>query len=233
MSLVQEAAPREPPGMPGPRGALHPVMTLRLALLGDSIAFGVGAARTAETLAPRLAAELAAAGMPAQTHVFAVPGARSTDLAAQVRRALVWRADVAVVVIGANDLAGLVPAQQAAVALRSAVRELRARGTEVVLAPAPDMSVVPHVPAALRGVVRAASFALREAQQRVMTAEGGWVADTGAATSAAFAADPSLFCHDRFHPSSAGYALIAAALAAPVRAAAAAAAGADDQDATG
>jgi hypothetical protein len=50
--------------------------TLRLALLGDSIAYGTGAARTADTLAPRLAADLAAA-----TRVFAVPGSVSADVA--------------------------------------------------------------------------------------------------------------------------------------------------------
>jgi lysophospholipase L1-like esterase len=41
-------------------------------------------------------------------------------------------------------------------------------------------------------------------------------------TSAAFAADRSLFSRDRFHPSSAGYAMIANMLAPAVRAAAAA-----------
>jgi lysophospholipase L1-like esterase len=39
------------------------------------------------------------------------------------------------------------------------------------------------------------------------------VADAEGTTSAAFARDPALFSADRFHPSGAGYALIAAALA--------------------
>jgi lysophospholipase L1-like esterase len=195
-------------------------LTLRLAVLGDSIGYGIGAARPADTLAPRLAAELAAVGLPAQTRVFAVPGARSAGLSAQVSRATPWQPDIAVIVIGANDLTRLVPAEQAAGALRQAVRGLRAGGAQVVVAPAPDLSVVPHVPAGLRGLVRAGSVLLRQAQAAATIAEGGRVADPSGAASAAFAADPALFCADRFHPSSAGYAVIARAVGPAVRAAA-------------
>jgi lysophospholipase L1-like esterase len=205
--------------------ALDPVMTLRLALLGDSIASGTGADRSSDTLAPRLAADLAAAGMPAQARVHAVPGARSSDLARQVAAVAPWLPDVVVVVVGANDLAAQVPAGAAAADLGRAVRALRELGAEVVVVPAPDLSVVTHVPAALRGLVQAASALLRSAQAREVAGAGGRVADLGARLSASFAADPSLFSADRFHPSSAGYALIAAALAPTVRAAAAAGAG--------
>ena len=127
------------------------------------------------------------------------------------------------VVIGANDLAHRVPAQAAAGVLRDAVRVLRASGAQVVVAPAPDLSVVPHGPAALREVVRSAALALRARQTEVTLAEGGRVADSAAASAAAFASDPALFAGDRFHPSSAGYGVIADALAPAVLAAARAA----------
>jgi lysophospholipase L1-like esterase len=123
-------------------------------------------------------------------------------------------------VIGANDLTALVPAARAATDLGAAVRDLRGSGAQVVVAPAPDLSVVPHVPAALREGVRAGSLALREAQARATTAAGGTVADDAAGSAAAFGADPRLFSRDRFHPSSAGYAVIAAALVPAVLAAA-------------
>ena len=187
--------------------------TLRLAVLGDSIASGTGAARTADTLGPRLVAALEAAGVRAEHRVFAVPGAVSADLPAQVERVRAWRPQLAVVVIGANDLTHLVPADRAASALGAAVRALRGAGAQVVLAPAPDLSIVPHVPPFLREIVRAGSAVLRSAQVRVVRAEGGLVADADGATSAAFASDPGLFSADRFHPSSAGYAVIARALA--------------------
>ncbi len=196
-------------------------MSLRLAVLGDSIAYGVGAASPDDALAARLVSDLARDGVAVDVRVHAVPGARSADLPAQVRRALAERPDVAVVVIGANDLTRLVPVDRAVAALRQAVRALRAGGVQVVVAPAPDLSVVPHVPPALRPVVRAASAALRQAQTAGVLAEGGRVGDPDGATSRAFATDPGLFSADRFHPSSRGHALIAASLAPAVRAAAA------------
>jgi lysophospholipase L1-like esterase len=104
--------------------------TLRLAVLGDSIGYGIGAERTADTLAPRLVADLASADVPAESRVFAAPGARSADLARQVARAASWRPDVAVIVIGANDLTHLVPPDESAAAVGAAVRALRASGCE-------------------------------------------------------------------------------------------------------
>jgi lysophospholipase L1-like esterase len=191
-------------------------MSLRLAILGDSIAFGIGASSSSETLAPRLVAALAAVGVRAESRVFAIPGAISADLPAQVERAVAWRPDVAVVVVGANDLTRLVPPERAAASLAVAVRGLRELGAAVVLAPAPDLSVVPHVPPAFRAIVRLGSDALRRAQVRVTRQQGGLVADPDGRTSAAFARDPAMFSRDRFHPSGSGYAVIAAALAPAV-----------------
>jgi lysophospholipase L1-like esterase len=73
----------------------------------------------------------------------------------------------------------------------------------------------------MQPIVRAASEDLRARQVRAVEALGGLVADGDHATSRAFAADASLFSADRFHPSSAGYAVIAAALLPVVTAAAA------------
>lgn len=187
-------------------------MTLRLAVLGDSIAYGVGADHPSHTLAERLRHALAAHDLPVEPRVFAVPGARSAGLARQVQRALAFRPHLAVTIIGANDLTHFVPHAEAADHLRRAVRDLRAAGAEVVVAPAPDLSTVPHVPTAMRAVVRAGSLALRVAQVQVVLAEGGRVADASETTAAAFGRDRSLFSLDRFHPSSAGYAVIADSL---------------------
>ncbi len=189
---------------------------LRLAVLGDSIAYGTGATRVEDTLGPRLAQVLRGAGIATDLTVLAVPGAASRDLAAQVRRATPLRADLAVVVIGANDLARFVPVEQATTALGAAVADLRAAGTDVVVVPAPDMSSVPFVPPAFRPVVRAACALLQQRQAAVAQAHGAVVAPVAAEVALAFTTEPGLFCADRFHPSSAGYARIAAALAPSV-----------------
>ena len=185
---------------------------MRLVVLGDSIAWGQGAARERDRLGSRLTEGLTMRGFDVEARVFAVRGARSSDLAAQVGRAATWNPALAVVVIGANDLTHLTPVDQAAQDLAQTVRRLRAVGAEVVVAPAPDLSAVPHVPVALRTAVRAAGEFLRQRQETAVLAEGGRIADPDQRASRAFAADPSLFSADRFHPSSAGYAVIADSL---------------------
>jgi lysophospholipase L1-like esterase len=195
-------------------------LPLRLVVLGDSIGYGQGARQPDERLGPRLAAALTDEGFDVDLHVLAVPGSTSAELDAQVRRAEPLSPDLAVVVVGANDLARFVPPADASRALRSAVAALQAAGADVVVVPAPDMSVVPFVPPALRPLVQSACSALQRQQEEVARAAGATFADIGPAVGVAFAADPQLFSADRFHPSSAGYAWIAEALAPAVIAAA-------------
>lgn len=194
---------------------------LRLTLLGDSIAYGIGATHPSHTLAPRLAALLQAAAHEVECEVHAVPGARSTQLGAQVEAVQGGFPQLVVVVIGANDVSHDLPPEVAAVHLQRAVRALRDRGAEVVVAPAPDLSVVPRLSPQMRETIRSRSSRLRELQVRAVLTEGGVVADPEGSTAAAFAQDASLFSPDGFHPSSAGYARIAAALAEAVLPAAA------------
>src|SRR4051812_9865514 len=108
-------------------------VTLRFLVLGDSLAFGTGAATAQHTLGARLTRALQDAGHVVDLRVVAVPGATSLDLAAQATRAPA--ADVALLVIGANDLTRQVPPARAAAALGAAVRELRGRSAEVLVVP--------------------------------------------------------------------------------------------------
>jgi lysophospholipase L1-like esterase len=148
-------------------------------------------------------------GFDAESKVFAVPGARSSGLAAQVDRTIAWQPGLAMIVIGANDLTHFVPPDQAAQELAAAVRRLVAVDVRVMVAPAPDLSAVPHVPMALRALVREAGELLRRRQLAAVLEAGGRIADLEQSASRAFAANSSLFSADRFHPSSAGYAVIA------------------------
>jgi lysophospholipase L1-like esterase len=190
-----------------------PLPRLRLALLGDSLAHGTGAARPADALGPRLAAALTAAGHDAEPHVLAVPGATTPELTPQVARAVSLRPDLAVLVVGANDLLRLLPPPPSAAALGEAVAALHATGADVLAVTAPDLSVVPRVPAAWRSEVRAACAALEGLQVAAVTAAGGVGVRLGSELAPRFARERALLSADRFHPSSAGYMVIAEALA--------------------
>lgn len=172
---------------------------VRFALLGDSIAWGQGAALARDRLGPRLSEALQARGVFVEHRVLAAPGARSRDLASQVGAALRWEPRPVLVVIGANDLTHREPVDAAVAALQDAVRRLRGAGAKVVVAPAPDLGAVPHVPPYLRDVVRAASTVLRSRQASAVEAAGGRVADPDGRASRAFAAEASLFSCDRFN----------------------------------
>ncbi|MDQ4038157.1 MAG: SGNH/GDSL hydrolase family protein [Actinomycetota bacterium] len=193
---------------------------LRLVVLGDSIAYGTGARGLGEAIGPRLGQALGTQGHRVDVQVFAVPGATSRDLAAQVRRAVSLGADLAVIIVGANDLTRLVPPAQAATALGAAVTALRAAGARVIVAPAPDLSDFPAVPPALRPLVHQACLRLQQHQAWATEAAGGVVAPVSAELARAFANDPAMYSADRYHPSSAGYARIADVLAPYVLAAA-------------
>ncbi len=190
-------------------------MTFSLAVLGDSIAFGTGAADPADSIGPRLVRALAEDDVDVALHVVAVPGAVSAALAGQVR--LVSRCDLAVVVVGANDLTRLVPPATAAAQLGAAVRDLRLLGADVLVVPAPDLSTVPWVPPALQALVATASAELQRRQHEAVRAAGGVAVPIGADLGERFRNQPGLFAADRFHPSSAGYALITEALLPVVR----------------
>jgi lysophospholipase L1-like esterase len=194
-------------------------MGIRLGLLGDSIAHGQGASRSGDTLPGRLGTGLGQEGRDVEVRVFAARGARSADLARQVDLAIRWPVEVAVVVIGANDVTHRVSPVAAARALGTAVQRLRRQESEVVVAPAPDLGVVPHVPEELRAIVGEASRRHRRAQAEAVLTAGGRIADADGWAAARFGEDRSLFSADLFHPSSAGYAVIAEALWPQVRAA--------------
>jgi lysophospholipase L1-like esterase len=188
-------------------------VTLRFLVLGDSLAFGTGAASPQDTLGSRLTRVLRDSGRATELSVVAVPGATSAGLAEQLGRAAAADADLALLVVGANDVTRQVPADRSAAAIGAAVRTLRERGTAVLVVPTPDLSSVAWVPPAFRAVVAAVCDQLRARQSAAVTAAGGVVAPVGPELAARFTADPALFSADRFHPSSAGYALVAEALA--------------------
>jgi lysophospholipase L1-like esterase len=186
--------------------------TLRFRVLGDSLAAGVGCALVEQSIGHLLAGRLREAGHEVDLGVYAVPGAQSSDLAPQVRTAVRNGVDLALVVVGANDLTRFVPPATGAGLLHDAVADLTGAGAHTIAVTAPDLAILAHVPPAFREMVSQASRTYARAQAEAVVRAGGTVAAIDPSVMERFAADERLFSPDRFHPSAAGYALIAQSL---------------------
>ena len=126
---------------------------LRLVLLGDSSALGVGVDRLDDTIGGQLANLLAEGPSGRRVHLSSVgvSGSRSTDLATQVARALLGeRPDVALILIGANDATGMRRPADASAYLGAAVHRLREARVEVVVGTCPDLGAVRAIAPPLR-----------------------------------------------------------------------------------
>jgi lysophospholipase L1-like esterase len=186
-----------------------------LLVLGDSIAAGLGAEKPRQTLGARLARKLAKrTGRAVRLHTAAVVGAESSDLATQLATLPPsYAPDVAVVIVGGNDVTHRVPVSESVDHLTRCVRALQDRGARVVVGTCPDLAALRAVPQPLRTLGSRASRQLAAAQARAVAPLGAQVVSLADVVGPAFISDPELmFSLDRFHPSSLGYKRTAKAL---------------------
>src|SRR6185503_7489074 len=203
-----------PPRCDGAYGLEYtPAAPLRIAVLGDSTAAGYGVDHRAETPGALLAAGLAqATRRPVSLHCRAVVGASSSGLRPQVEDVLERGADLAIIMIGANDVTMRINAEVAVRRLADAVRELRAAGAEVVVGTCPDLGTIQPIQPPLRWLARRWSRQLAAAQTIAVVSAGGHTVSLRDLLGPEFAADPDhLFGTDQYHPSADGYRLAAAA----------------------
>jgi lysophospholipase L1-like esterase len=188
---------------------------LRLVLLGDSTALGVGAERVSDTVGGQLATLLADApgGRRVELSSVAVSGSRAEDLGTQVARALVGtRPDVAVILVGGSDAIHFTRPADAAEDLASAVRRLLGVGVAVVVGTCPDLGAARAFPPPLRQLVGWQGRRLARSQAVAVNGAGAIVVDLAGQTGAVFRADAGTYCHDGYHPSADGYRVWAHAL---------------------
>ncbi|SSC22714.1 SGNH hydrolase-type esterase, partial [Klenkia terrae] len=210
--VSSRAAKGDPPTGEGRYGHYRGA-PLVLAVLGDSSAVGLGVDRAEQTPGVLVAAALAElAERPVRLVKVAVSGARSAHLAEQVAKVLPQRPDVAMIMIGANDVTSRSKPALAVRDLAAAVRALRAAGCEVVVGTCPDLGTIRPVAQPLRTLGRRWSRQLAAAQTMAVVAEGGRTVSLGSLLGPSFASDRSMFSSDEFHPSAAGYAAAAACM---------------------
>ena len=207
-------ATRVPPNATGWYGRGRPGPAIRVALLGDSSAAGYGVERVEETTGAHLASGLAAqADRRVHLRSFAVVGAKSSDLAAQVDAAIGTHPDLAVVLIGANDVTNTVLPSASVRHLAEGVRRLREAGIAVLVGTCPDLGTIRPIPPPLKQVAREWSRRLAAAQTITVVENGGRSVSVGDLLRPGFEAAPAvLFGPDRFHPSADGYEQLASVL---------------------
>ncbi|MFK3981066.1 SGNH/GDSL hydrolase family protein [Micromonospora sp. NPDC050397] len=203
-----------PPRGDGVYGARFPGKPLTMVILGDSSAAGYGVHRPRETPGALLATGISRRlRRPVRLHRYAVVGSRSAGLAPQVEAALEQQPDLAVILVGGNDVTARTPLSIAVRYLVDAVRELRAAGAQVVVGTCPDLGAIRPIKPPLRWLARRWSRQLAAAQTVAVVEAGGATVSLGDLLGPRFAAEPArMFAWDRFHPSAEGYAVAAAAL---------------------
>jgi lysophospholipase L1-like esterase len=187
---------------------------LRIAVLGDSAAAGLGADSPTDTPAVIIARGLSEqSGRPVRMVNAAVVGAQTADVDDQIDAIKDFHPDLVVLLVGANDVTHLVPATTSVRHLDQIVRRLRDLGAEVVMGTCPDLGTIRPVPQPLRAIGRRRSRALAAAQMITVVEAGGRAVSLGSLLGPEFDKEPQhYFSSDRFHPSSLGYRRVAEVL---------------------
>ena len=196
--------------------------TIDLLMVGDSIAAGLGAEDPRGTLGARLAKKLAKrTERSVRLTTAARVGSESSMLAAQLDGlSPAYRPDVAIVIVGGNDVTHRVPVAESARHLTATVERLRGLGAQVVVGTCPDLGALKPVPQPLRALGSRASRQLAAAQAEAALAAGAYVVSLADVVGPFFITNPDeMFSLDRFHPSALGYARTAKAVLPSVLAA--------------
>ncbi len=185
-------------------------------VFGDSTAAGYGCREADEVpgvLLARSLAERCTARVRLSTK--AIVGATSKGLVSQVDAMLIAGPppDAAVIMIGANDVTAVNGVGPSARRLGSAVSRLRSADTAVVVGTCPDLGVIDAIPQPLRWTARTLGLRLARAQTDEVLAAGGVPVPLADRLRPHLAAERErLLADDRYHPSAAGYALLAEAI---------------------
>src|SRR3954451_17408875 len=186
---------------------------IRIALLGDSTGAGYGVYRDRDTPGVRLAIAISeSARRPVHLSNVAVVGAESPDLGVQVDALGRRRPDLAVVMVGANDVTEGTKPSVAVPYLEDAVRRLRALGAEVIVGTCPDLGTIRPLAQPLRAYARHLSRRMAREQTVAVVRAGGRTVSLGDLLGPLFMERLDFFSDDRFHPSASGYEAAADAL---------------------
>ena len=193
---------------PHPTSAPGHSGVIRMAMLGDSLATGLGVDRPEQLPGAVLARGLAQhCARPVRLDTFAICGCTSRRLGGQVDAVLLDPPQAAIIMIGANDVTRRIPPWESAKLLGDAVSRLRAAGTAVIVGTCPDLGTIRSIPQPLRTLAHTSSLTLARRQREAVDRAGGLTVPLAQLLAHDFLTQPdTLFGRDHYHPSSAGYA---------------------------
>jgi lysophospholipase L1-like esterase len=181
---------------------------VELVVLGDSIAAGLGAEMPDKTLGARLAKGIARmAHRSVRLTTLARVGSETSALAEQLELLPAdVRPEVAVIVVGGNDVTHRVPVAESIRHLGACIDALHELGAAVVVGTCPDLGALRPVPQPLRALGSRASRQLAAAQRDAALQRGARVVSLAHVVGPFFITNPDeMFSLDRFHPSAHGY----------------------------
>lgn len=195
-----ERLPEADGALAGVAGDGEPVT--RLVVVGESTAAGCGAPTHDRGFAGALARRIAARDASAvRWTVVARNGATIAQVHADLLPQVHGPVDLAVVMIGVNDVLTRTPVTRWSRDLRSVLSTLTARSNRVVLTGLPPFTAFPILPRALAGYLAGRAARLDESARAVCAGLSGvtW------SPSVDLGLTPALFARDGFHPSPQGY----------------------------
>lgn len=209
-ALAVRRSARQLPEPPGPRqgraGAGHP---LRLLIVGDSSAAGVGAATQDKALSGQLVRQLARR-FEVDWRLEAATGATTADTIRRIEALAHEPFDVVVTAVGVNDVTRAVPTKRWVAQQRALIGLIRGKlnAKHILMTGVPPMGQFPLLPNPLRWV-------LGQQANRLDTHLAGITATVPQASHIRvdFNLDPRFAAADGYHPSEDAYALWAGTLA--------------------
>lgn len=196
-----------PPNPDGVYGDDLPGRVIRCLVIGDSAAVGYGMTSADTTPSGLIGYGLAhMLGTPVEMQCHAVVGAQTSDLMAQIDLAT-FQPDIAMIMVGINDVTHQVLPRTSARLLGEAVTRLVDGGCEVVVGTCPDLGTIRPIRQPLRVVARTLSRKLARKQTVAAVGAGARAVSLGGLLGGLFTEKRDImFGTDRFHPSATGYA---------------------------
>lgn len=196
------------PKIPRTVQSLGEGLPLSYVVMGDSTSIGQGtdyknsfAVASAEHLAKNYSVKFVNVG---------VSGAKTKDvLGKQLEQAEVYKPDIVLLAVGANDARHFIRGKITQVSLQKIVDGLKQSNCNVriVVTRSPAVDAVNRFPWPAKQLMGLRTRQVNNAFEPVIEKNGLTIAPIAEKTRAAFLADPTLLAADKFHPNARGYAL--------------------------